>query len=185
MANMAVSPRPRKTGDCQMGVGGGTVRTWVAVARTPRQMTEEGSTVRGGRFDCLQKHHLLADLADQVDLALWLGRTLERRRLLYNAALEERIDCNRKAGQSINCVDKAKSLTVRHRALPDMADTAAAIQRRTLKRLDHASHGFFRRTKTCGADFPGSRGAAASTASAPVRSCRSRAAESAFRILPG
>ena len=88
----------------------------------------------------------------------WLDRTLEAQRQLYNAALEERIDCYRKTGRSISYIDQAKSLTVCRSALPGMADTAVAIQRGTLKRLDEAFKGFFRRVKTGGAGFPRFKG---------------------------
>ncbi len=83
-----------------------------------------------------------------------LEAMLDTQRCLYNAALEERIDCYRKTGKSLTYFDQAKSLTVCREALPDMAAVPVAIQRGTLKRLDHAFKGFFRRVKQGGAGFP-------------------------------
>ena len=48
----------------------------------------------------------------------WLDRVLEAPRRLYNAALEERIDCYRKTGRSISSTDQAKSLILCREALP-------------------------------------------------------------------
>ena len=41
----------------------------------------------------------------------WLEGTLEDQRQLYNAALEERIDCYRKSGKGLTYFDQCKSLT--------------------------------------------------------------------------
>ena len=83
-----------------------------------------------------------------------LEAMLDTQRCLYNAALEERIDCYRKTGKSLTYFDQAKSLTVCRKVLPDMAAVPVAIQRGTLKRLDHAFKGFFRRVSQGGAGFP-------------------------------
>ncbi len=83
-----------------------------------------------------------------------LEAMLDAQRRLYNAALEERIDCYRKSGKSLTYFDQAKSLTVCRRTLPDMAAVPVAIQRGTLKRLDHAFKGFFQRASQRGAGFP-------------------------------
>ena len=83
-----------------------------------------------------------------------LEAMLDAQRHLYNAALEERIDCYRKTGKSLTYFDQAKSLTACRRALPDMAAVPVAIQRGTLKRLDHAFKGFFQRASQGGAGFP-------------------------------
>ncbi len=80
----------------------------------------------------------------------WLERTLEDQRRLYNAALEERIDCHRKTGKGLSYFDQCKSLTVCRQALGDMSAMSVMIQRGTLKRLDEAFKGFFRR----GGGFP-------------------------------
>jgi putative transposase len=91
-------------------------------------------------------------------------RALERlcgaQRELYNAALEERIDCYRKTGKTRTYIDQCKALTECRRELPDMAALPANLHRWTLKRLDDAFHGFFRRVKahTGKAGFPRFRG---------------------------
>jgi putative transposase len=71
----------------------------------------------------------------------------EEQRRLYNAALEERIDCYRKTGKSVTYVDQCKSLTLCRRDLPEMAVLPVNLQRWTLKRLDDSFQGFFRRCK--------------------------------------
>lgn len=80
----------------------------------------------------------------------WLARTLAAQRRLYNAALEERIDCYGKTGRGITYIDQFKSLTECRQDAPDMRSVAVAIQRGTLKRLDEAYRGFFR----SGSGFP-------------------------------
>ena len=76
-----------------------------------------------------------------------LERVLEDQRQLYNAALEERIDCYRKTGKGRTYFDQCKALTECRRDLPEMAECPVAIQRGTLKRLDGAFQHFFRRVK--------------------------------------
>ena len=93
-----------------------------------------------------------------------LGAMLDAQRQLYNAALEERIECYPKTGKSLTCFDQAKSLTHCRKALPDMAAMPVAIQRGTLRRLDHAFKGFFQRVTQGGAGFPGFQGRGTSTA---------------------
>jgi putative transposase len=91
-------------------------------------------------------------------------RALERlcaaQRELYNAALEERIDCYRKTGKSRTYIDQCKALTECRRELPEMGALPANLQRWTLKRMDDAFQGFFRRVKTRSvkAGFPRFRG---------------------------
>lgn len=82
-----------------------------------------------------------------------LGAILESQRQLYNAALEERIDCYRKTGGGRTYIDQFKALTECRRELPEMAALPANLQRWTLKRLDDAYAGFFRRLKR--GDKPG------------------------------
>ena len=77
----------------------------------------------------------------------WLDATLEAQRQLYNAALEERIDCYRKTGRSLTFFDQCKALTECRRDIPEMAECPVAIQCGTLKRLDEAFKHFFRRVK--------------------------------------
>jgi putative transposase len=71
----------------------------------------------------------------------------ESQRQLYNAALEERIDCYRKTKHGLTYIDQCKSLTICRRELPEMAMLPANLQRWTLKRLDEAFQAFFRRIK--------------------------------------
>ncbi len=91
-------------------------------------------------------------------------RALERlcasQRELYNAALEERIDSYRKTGKTRTYIDQCKALTECRQELPDMSELPANVQRWTLKRLDDAFQGFFRRLKARSgkAGFPRFRG---------------------------
>jgi len=91
-------------------------------------------------------------------------RALERlcaaQRELYNAALEERIDCYRKTGKTRSYIDQCKALTECRHELPDMGELPANLQRWTLKRMDDAFQGFFRRVKAHNgkAGFPRFRG---------------------------
>jgi putative transposase len=91
-------------------------------------------------------------------------RALERlcamQRELYNAALEERIDCYRKTGKTRTFIDQCKALTECRRALPEMRELPANLQRWTLKRMDDAFQGFFHRLKARRgkAGFPRFRG---------------------------
>ena len=90
----------------------------------------------------------------------WLETTLEARRQLYNAALEERIDFYRKTtGKPRTYFDQCKALTACRAELPDMAGCGIAVRRGTLKRLDEAFKGFLSRLKKGGkAGFPKFRG---------------------------
>lgn len=82
-----------------------------------------------------------------------LAAILETQRILYNAALEERIDCYRKTGKTRSYIDQCKALTECRRGLPEMAALPLNIQRGTLRRLDEAFKGFFGRIKR--GDKPG------------------------------
>jgi len=81
-------------------------------------------------------------------------------RELYNAALEERIDGYRKTGKTRTFIDQCKALTQCRHALPDMGELPVNLQRWTLKRMDDAFQGFFRRLKAGSgkAGFPRFRG---------------------------
>jgi putative transposase len=89
-----------------------------------------------------------------------LERLMRAQRELYNAALEERIDYYRKTGQTRTYIDQCKALTECRHELSDMGELPVKLQRWTLKRLDDAFQGFFRRIKTRGgkAGFPRFRG---------------------------
>jgi IS605 OrfB family transposase len=91
-------------------------------------------------------------------------RALERlcasQRELYNAALEERIDYYRKTKQTRTYIDQFKALTQCRRELADMGELPVNVQRWTLKRVDDAFQGVFRRCKarSARAGFPRFRG---------------------------
>src|SRR4051794_14810856 len=77
-----------------------------------------------------------------------LREICEEQRLLYNAALEERIDCYRKTGKSISYVAQCNSLTICRRDIPGFSILPLNLQRWTLRRIDEAFAGFFRRAKS-------------------------------------
>ena len=88
-----------------------------------------------------------------------LEQILESQRQLYNAALEERIGAYRKAGVTRTYIDQTQALTEWRRSDPEASALPVCLQRATLKRLDEAYKGFFRRTKRGGkAGFPRFRG---------------------------
>lgn len=76
-----------------------------------------------------------------------LDGILEQQRQLYNAALEERIECYRKTGKTLNDVAQSRSLTVIRAEDPTFAGVQRRIQRATLVRLQRAFQAFFRRAK--------------------------------------
>src|SRR5258706_2729681 len=76
-----------------------------------------------------------------------LEQILESQRQLYNAALEERIDAYRKAGLTRTLFDQSKALTEWRQSDPEASALPLNLQRATLKRLDEAYRGFFRRVK--------------------------------------
>jgi len=89
-----------------------------------------------------------------------LERLLQAQRELYNAALEERIDCYRKTRKTRTYIDQCKALTECRHELLDMSELPVTLRRWTLKRLDIAFQGFFRRLKARSgkAGFPRFRG---------------------------
>src|SRR5258708_26093439 len=88
-----------------------------------------------------------------------LEAILESQRQLYNAALEERIDAYRKANVTRTYFDQTKGLTEWREGDPEASALAVNVQRATLKRLDEAYKGFFRRVKSGGKPgFPRFRG---------------------------
>ena len=76
-----------------------------------------------------------------------LEAILEAQRQLYNAALEERIDAYRKAGILRTYFDQTKALTEWRHCDRDATSFPVTLQRATLKRLDEAYRGFFRRVR--------------------------------------
>ncbi len=75
-----------------------------------------------------------------------LADILESQRVLYNAALEERIDCYRKTRKTRTYMDQCKALTDLRRE-PEYSAKPANVQRWTLKRLEAAYAGFYRRVE--------------------------------------
>ena len=82
-----------------------------------------------------------------------LDAFLHQQTVLWNAALEERIDCHRKTGKSITAFDQMKSLTENRRDDEDFSQFHLHAQRSVLRRLDKAFKGFFDRVKR--GDKPG------------------------------
>jgi len=88
-----------------------------------------------------------------------LESILESQRQLYNAALEERIGAYRR-GVARSYIDQSKALTEWRQSDPEATAFPVKLQRATLKRLDEAYKGFFRRArqKRGKAGFPRFRG---------------------------
>lgn len=78
-----------------------------------------------------------ASLERQCQLHAWL----------WNAALQERIDCYRLTGKSLNYYDQAKHVKTVRADDPEYAALSADSLALTLKRLDLAFQAFFRRAK--------------------------------------
>ena len=77
-----------------------------------------------------------------------LNHTLELGRQLYNAALQERIDCYQKTHKGISYQDQCRSLTLIRRDDSAYRDLPVDLMRRSaLLRLDEAFKHFFRRAK--------------------------------------
>ena len=101
------------------------------------------------------KYLLLPSKAQHAALA----DICESQRIFYNAALQEQIDAYAKTGKGRSYQDQCRALTECRRDLPEMDALPVNIQRWTLKRLDDAYAGFFRRAKAGGkAGFPRFRG---------------------------
>ena len=85
-----------------------------------------------------------------------LNEALRLHQLLYNAALEERIDVWRKARRSVSYVDQAASLTQIRKDDPAYQGLNCHSLQQTLRRLDRAFKAFFARVRTGAADagFP-------------------------------
>jgi putative transposase len=89
-----------------------------------------------------------------------LERIREDQRVLYNAALEERIGAYRLAGVARSYQDQTRALTACRADIPQMAVLPVNLQRWTLKRLDDAFAAFRKRAKARNgkAGFPRFRG---------------------------
>ena len=87
-----------------------------------------------------------------------LADILESQRLLYNGALQHRIGAHRRIGKTPTLFDQFAELTELRRD-PSYREVPVTLQRWTLKRIDDAYAGFFRRLKSDGkAGFPRFRG---------------------------
>ena len=88
-----------------------------------------------------------------------LRAALDHARNLYNAALQERIDCYQKTGRGRSWQDQCKALT-ELRADPEWTGYPVTLQRWPLKQVDLAFAAFFRRAKAKNgrAGFPRFRG---------------------------
>jgi len=73
-----------------------------------------------------------------------LDEFLEQQRQLYNAALQERIDCYKKTGVGISAYDQCKSLTLVRKDIPGFSNFHLQSQRSALLRLDKAYKHFFK-----------------------------------------
>src|SRR2546426_10638704 len=69
---------------------------------------------------------------------------LEHSRQIYNAALQERIECYKITGQGLGFVEQSRHLT-EARTLPDVKAHLRTIQSDALERLDEAFKAFFKR----------------------------------------
>lgn len=89
-------------------------------------------------------YKLYPSVTQQEKLFQWL----DLHRDLYNAALQERIDCYRKTGQSLTYNDQQASLTQVRAELPEIKAIPVYSTRMTLRRVDKAFKAFFSRVKT-------------------------------------
>ena len=77
-----------------------------------------------------------------------LGQCLASHRELYNAALQERRDAWRLRETSVSYGDQSAQLKEIREVRPDVAAWSFSSQQATLRRLNRAFAGFFRRVKT-------------------------------------
>jgi putative transposase len=76
-------------------------------------------------------------------LTCWLERCCE----VYNAALQERRDAYRMAGQSLNYSHQCAELPGCKEVRPELAEVNSQVLQDAVKRVDRAFDGFFRRVK--------------------------------------
>ena len=77
-----------------------------------------------------------------------LEKTFNLCRFLYNCALQERIFYYKHYGKGISCYDQQKALPEIKELLPEFKAIYAQVLQSTLKRVDAAYQGFFRRVKS-------------------------------------
>ncbi len=76
-----------------------------------------------------------------------LDRMLAAFALLYNAALQQRIEAYRRRGKTLRYVDQANELRAVRAAEPDLAAYSYSAEQQVLRRLDKAFRSFFRRLR--------------------------------------
>lgn len=86
---------------------------------------------------------LYPNAAQQQKLEEWTRLHCE----LYNAALQARIEAYRKAGVSISYYDQQNALPEIKAARPEFIELGSQALQETLRRLDRAFQGFFRRVE--------------------------------------
>lgn len=79
----------------------------------------------------------------------WLAKACS----LYNAALEQRRDAWKKIRKSVSLFEQGRDLTELRSSFPDFAEVPQRVLRSSLRRVDLAFKGFFRRVKS--GDKPG------------------------------
>lgn len=84
-------------------------------------------------------------------------RELEHSRQIYNAALQERIECYRMTGQTLGLYEQSRHLTDA-RTLPEVKSHLRTIQSDSLERVDEAFKAFFKRAAKGQAGFPRFKG---------------------------
>ena len=77
-----------------------------------------------------------------------LSRAFQMCADLYNACLEERIDCYKKTGKSRTYYDQCKALTEVRADDPEYADISVLVFRGVVGRADKSFQSFFRRVKS-------------------------------------
>ena len=82
-----------------------------------------------------------------VGQAQSLDRMFESHRVLYNAALEQRVTAYRMCGGSVSFKEQCRGLTELRAAMPEWAELNAQSEQVTLKRVDLAYAAFFRRVR--------------------------------------
>lgn len=76
-----------------------------------------------------------------------LERWLEKCRVLYNVALEQRREWYRMAGRSLGYYEQSKQLTELRQADPSYAELPVEVSRSALRTIERAFQDFFRRVK--------------------------------------
>ncbi len=130
------------------------------------------------------KYRLLPNKAQHAAMTA----ILEDQRQLYNAALEERIGCYSKTGQTRGYMDQCRGLSAWRRSDAMARETPKNIQRWTLVRIDKAYRAFFQRMK--GGRAPGfprlkGRGGWASFGFAEFSGIRWNGGRLRFATMPG